>query len=401
MNRIALHWQILIAILLAIVLGTQFPQVSPYVSWMGTLFIRALKMIVVPLVISSLIIGVSNMGGTGLGRIGLKTLSYYLATSLLAILTGLFLVNTIKPGAGASMLIDAQDSVSIQKKSIIDTLLEIIPDNVFQSIVNGDMLPIIFFTLLFGIFINKVDNRHSQFLKDLFQSVFEVMMQVTLFVLRFAPLGVLGLITKTVAEIPDLHELAVRLGKYMLVVVAGLGIHFFITLPLILRFVAGIHPLKHIKAMSTPLLTALSTASSNGTLPVTIEATEQNAGVSNKIASFTLPLGATINMDGTALYELVVAGFIAQVYGIELSVGEQFIMVTTALLASIGTAAVPMASLVTMTIIFEAIGLPFEGIALILPIDRPLDHLRTTTNVFSDTCAAVTIAKSEGETLNI
>jgi Na+/H+-dicarboxylate symporter len=185
----------------------------------------------------------------------------------------------------------------------------------------------------------------------------------------------------------------------MLVVILGLAIHSGLTLPLILRFIGKINPLKHVRAVRTALLTAFSTASSNATLPLTLEEVENNAGVSNKISSFTLPLGATINMDGTALYELVVVGFVAQLYGIDLSIGQQFIIVVTALLSSIGTAGVPMASYVTMSIIFTAVGLPFEAIALILPIDRPLDMLRTGVNVLGDTVGAVTIASSEGETL--
>jgi len=226
-------------------------------------------------------------------------------------------------------------------------------------------------------------------------------MKITLFIIRFAPLGIFGIVSKVVAEQTDLSGLAMRLGKFMLVVVAGLAIHSLFTLPLILRFVGKVNPVKHIKAVGVALLTAFSTASSNATLPLTMESVENNAGVSNKISSFTLPLGATINMDGTALYELVVVGFVAQLYGIDLSITQQLIVVLTALLSSIGTAGVPMASYVTMTIIFTAIGLPFEAIALILPIDRPLDMLRTATNVFGDTCGAITVAASEGEKLKI
>lgn len=402
MKKIALHWQILIAIILAIIFGSLLPDYTPWVKWMGTLFIRALKMIVVPLVLSSLITGVTNAGkGNSLGRLGIKTIIYYMTTSLLAILTGLILVNLIQPGRGMQDLLSSLPAIpEISEKPFSETLIEIIPENIFSALtLNEAMLSIIFFALLAGIFITRLKTEHRNYLTGFFNAFFELMMKITLFVIRLAPLGIFGLVAAIAAEQSASSELFTSLAKYMLTVVAGLAFHNLVTLPLILLLVARINPLDHYRAMATPIITAFSTASSNATLPVTIETVEKKAGVSNRISGFTLPLGATINMDGTALYELVVAGFVAQIYGIDLSFGQQFVMVATALLASIGTAAVPMASLVTMSIIFSAIGLPFEAVALILPVDRPLDMLRTATNVFSDTCGAVTIASSEQEIL--
>ena len=400
MKKIALHWQILIAIIAAVTFGSLLPKQVGYIEWMGTIFIRALKMIVVPMVLCSLVSGISGAGGEGkLGRLGVKTIIYYLSTSLLAILTGLFLVNIIGPGKGITgILSSAGETPVVTPKPFQDTLVEIIPTNIFEAFtLNDAMLSVIFFAILTGIYITKLKDRHRNQLTGFFNAFFELMMKITLFVMRLAPFGIFGLVASVMAEQSINNELFTSLGKYLLTVVAGLLFHNLVTLPLILFFVARINPIRHYKAMATPLVTAFSTASSNATLPVTIEAIENNAGVSNRISGFTLPLGATVNMDGTALYELVVAGFAAQIYGIDLSFGQQFIMVTTALLASIGTAAVPMASLATMSIIFSAVGLPFEAVALILPVDRPLDMLRTATNVFSDTCGAVTIAKSEGE----
>lgn len=404
MKKLALHWQILVAILLALIFGSFFPAYTKYVAWMGTLFIRALKMIVVPLVLTSLICGVTNTGsGRSLGRLGLKTFVYYLSTSLLAILTGLFLVNLIQPGKGLEGTLGSMADVpKISQKPFSETLIEIIPTNLFEAFsVNEAMLSIIFFALLTGIFITKLEEDNRNQLTGFFNAFFELMLKITLFIIRLAPFGIFGLVAVVVADQTASWELFSGLGKYMLTIVIGLLFHTLVTLPLVLLIFGKVNPLKHYRAMATPIITAFSTASSNATLPVTIEAVEENAGVSNRISGFTLPLGATINMDGTALYELVVAGFIAQVYGIDLTFGQQFIMVATALLASIGTAAIPMASLVTMSIIFSAIGLPFEAVALIIPIDRPLDMLRTATNVFSDTCGAVTIASSEGEKLRI
>ena len=403
MRKIALHWQILIGIVAAILFGTFLPGQIKYVEWLGVIFLRVLKLIVVPLVLSSLISGITNVGsGSKLGRLGLKTIVYYISTSLLAILTGLILVNLFQPGIRLEGILgDSCGNAAIAEKSLSDTLIEIVPTNIFEALtVNEAMLSIIFFAVLSGIYITKLKNNHRSLLTGFFNAFFELMMKITMFVIKLAPIGIFGLVAGAVVEHSISRDLFASLGKYMLTVVTGLLFHALITLPLVLFIFAKVNPLKHYKAMLTPIITAFSTASSNATLPISIEAVEDNAGVSNSISSFTLPLGATINMDGTALYELVVAGFAAQVCGIELTFVQQFVMVITALLASIGTAAVPMASLVTMTIIFSIVGLPFEAVALILPVDRPLDMLRTATNVFSDTCGAVTIASSEGEELS-
>jgi len=469
MKKIALHWQILVALLLAIAYGIVFntdyqvrdisikrltinhvdPQIisqyaelkgqtfetkkalkealanhievdyskherlmvnaayyNPpigFISWMGTVFIRALKMLIIPLVLSSLISGVSNLGGSeNLGRLGLKTLSYYVLTSTFAIVTGLFFVNLLKPGVGANR--DAAqivDGLAKSSDSIGDTLINIIPTNIFEALSNGNMLPIIFFSIIFGVFITKVDTKAQTIFTDFFNALFDIMMKITMWVIRFTPLGVFGIVAKVIADQDDLIGLAARMGLYMLTVLLALSVHAFVTLPLLTKFIGKANPIKHFKAVSTPLLTAFSTSSSGATLPLTMTAVEQNDGVSNKITSFTLPLGATVNMDGTALYELVAAMFIAQAYGFDLTLGQQFIMVLTALLASIGAAAIPMAGMVMITVVLTVAGLPLEGIGLILAVDRILDMFRTSVNVWSDTCGAVIIAKSEGETLKV
>ncbi len=403
MKKIKLHWQILIALILALIFGSLFKGSIVYVSWMGDVFIRALRMIVIPLIITSLITGITNIGSSrNLGRIGVKTFLYYITTSLLAIITGLFLVNIIKPGAGVEInLAENIAELQITQKPIGDTLLDIIPTNIFRALSAGNMMAIIFFSILFGFFIIQIEKDKKRLLTDFFSAAFQVMMKITLFIIKFAPLGIFGIVSKVIAEQDNLPELLKSIGLFVLVVVSGLLFHAIITLPSILKIVARASPIKFFNMMLTPLLTAFSTQSSNATLPLTLEAVEYEAGVSNKISSFTLPLGATINMDGTALYELAVAGFVAQIYGIDLSISQQIIMVLTALLASIGTAAIPMASLVTMTIIFTAVGLPLEGIAIVMPVERLLDMCRTTVNVWSDCCGAVTIAKSEGEQLKV
>lgn len=403
MKKPALHWQILIALILAVLFGAFLSGYVDYVSWMGDIFLRALKMVIIPLILSSIISGVTNIGSAGnLGRIGIKTLSYYILTSTLAIVTGLLLVNVFKPGVGADLGLTSNiENLGIAQESFGRILIKMIPENIFSAFVHNEMLSIIFFALLFGFFITKVDKKHSTFLITGFNALFEVMMKITMFIIKFAPFGVFGIVAKVVSEQNDLLQLGERMGIYVVTVILAIGIHAFFTLPLIVRVIGKAKPYKHLRNMTTPLLTAFSTASSSATLPLTMEAVEHKSGVSNKISSFTLPLGATINMDGTALYECVAAMFIAQAYGIDLGIGEQVIVVVTALLASIGAAGIPMAGLVMLSVILSAAGLPLEGIGLILAVDLPLDMIRTATNVWSDSCGAVVVAKSEKEILNV
>ncbi len=359
-------------------------------------------MIIVPLIFTSIVAGVANIGsGANLGRIGLKTIGYYLLTSTLAILTGLLMVNIIKPGAGVNLNKVAEvDGLSGEQPSIWDTLLGIVPDNVFEAMVKGDILSVIFFAMLVGFFIPRISAKYSAQLVNLMNGLYEVMMKITMFIIKFTPFGVFGIVYKEVAAQTDVLELAKGLGGYALTVVVALLIHAFGILPLILKLVGNISPIKHIRNMAAPLLTAFSTSSSSATLPLTMGAVEKGAGVSNKVSSFTLPLGATINMDGTALYECVAAMFIAQYLGIEMTIAQQVTVVFTALLASIGAAGIPMAGLIMIGVILSAVGLPVYYVGLILAVDRPLDMMRTAVNVWSDSCAAVIIAKSEGEKLN-
>jgi len=378
-----------------------------YISWMGDIFLRALKMVIVPLILSSIISGITNIGSGGnLGRLGVKTLGYYLLTSVFAITTGLIFVNIIQPGiganTGAAQKVEGLDSA---RGSFGDTLMNMIPTNVFEAFSTGQMLSIIFFAIVFGFFITKVEKKYSDLLTNFFNATFDVMMRITMFIIEFTPLGVLGLVAGVIAEQAGdsaaLSSMLASLGKYMLAVVLALAFHFFITLPLIVRILGKSNPFAHLRAMTNPLLTAFSTSSSSATLPLTMEAVENNSGVSNKITSFTLPLGATVNMDGTALYECVAAMFIAQAYGYDLSLTQQVVVVATALLASIGAAGIPMAGLVMISVILTAVGLPLEGIGMVLAVDRVLDMLRTATNVWSDSCGAVVVAKSEGEELKV
>ena len=404
MLKIKLHWQILIALLIAVFYGMLLTNYVSYVTWMGDLFLRALKMIIVPLILTSIISGVANIGdASNLGRLGLKTFAYYISTSFFAILTGLILVNLIQPGVGADLGLKSEvPELAATSGDLGDIILRMIPTNIFDALATGEMLSIIFFSILFGFFITRINEKYKVTLTDFFNSGFQVMMKLTHFVIKFTPLGILGIVAGVVAEqAGNLMSLVGNLGLYMTAVLLGLLIHAFITLPLILKLVAKVNPTLHSKAMSAPLLTAFSTSSSSATLPLTLDAVENNSGVSNEVTSFVLPLGATVNMDGTALYECVAAMFIAQAYGIELGFLMQMVVVVTALLASIGAAGIPMAGLVMISVILSAVGLPLEGLGLILAVDRFLDMCRTTVNVWSDSCGAVTIAKTEGETLKV
>ncbi|BBP45739.1 glutamate:proton symporter [Thiosulfatimonas sediminis] len=410
--KLALHWQILIALILAVVMGTWSGVEGSIfgVHWLavytfiGTLFLNALKMIVVPLVMSAIITGIANIGDSGgFGRLGGKTLGYYVMTSFIAIIIGLTMVNLIQPGVSdnpAPQLVnDASVSAAVEGKSagdVIEVFLRMIPTNIVDAAAQGQMLGLIFFSLLFGFFMTKIQGEGAQTLKNFWQGVFDVMMLMTSLIMKFAPIGVFGLVAASVAKTG--FEQFDNLALFFVTVAGALLIHFAVVMPLILRFIGGVkNPWLHYQAMLPALLTAFSTSSSSATLPVTMNALEHRAGVSNRVSSFVLPLGATVNMDGTALYECVAAIFIAQLFGVPLDLGTQLLIVLIALTTSIGVAGIPSASLVAISIILVAVGLPAEAIGLLLVVDRILDMMRTTVNVFSDSVGAVVIAKLEGE----
>ncbi|MBU0489532.1 MAG: dicarboxylate/amino acid:cation symporter [Bacteroidetes bacterium] len=404
-KKFPLHWQILVSLILAVLAGSFLPPlfVAEYVSWMGDIFLRLLKMLIIPLVFFSIISGISTVGSAGsLGRLGGKTILYYLTTSLFAILTGLILVNLIQPGVNAGIVIPEKlPELDATAGSLGETLMQMIPTNIVEAMASGNMLSVIFFAIILGFFITQLNEPHKTKLSSTFDALFELMMKVTHFVILLTPIGVFGIVAGVVSEQHDLLAVGETMGKYMLTVIAGLFFHAFVLLPLMVILFGRAKPYAHLKNMSAVLLTAFSTSSSGATLPLTMNAVETRSGVSKKICSFTLPLGATVNMDGTALYECVAALFIAQAYGIELGFAAQFTVVVTALLASIGAAGIPMAGLVMISIVLSAVGLPLEGVGLILAVDRILDMFRTAVNVWSDSCGAVIIAKTEGEELAV
>jgi proton glutamate symport protein len=420
MPRLQLHWQILIAIVVGITAGWLSGEegrlfgVTLYsvYDFVGTLFINALRMLIVPLIVSSIIVGVAGIGSGGnLGRLGGKTLLFYGVTTLLAILIGLILVNIIQPGLvngePARELLALEEDVRAVAENVgaaagtggggqlARLFLSMVPPNIIQAAADGQMLGLIFFSIVFGYFMTRVGHEQGDVMYRFWDALFSVMMKITIWVMAFAPIGVFGLVARTVARTG--FDAAQPLIVFSLTVLGALALHAALTIPLLVRAVGRASPVALYRAAAPALLTAFSTASSSATLPITMNAMEQRAGVSNRTSSFVLPLGATVNMNGTALYECVAAMFIAQAYGLELSFGVQFIIVVTALITSVGVAGIPSASLVAIAIILAAVGLPVEAIGVLFVFDRILDMARTAINILGDCACAVIVGKLEGE----
>ncbi|MBP1932237.1 dicarboxylate/amino acid:cation symporter [Ammoniphilus resinae] len=386
--------KILIAFVLAIVAGVLFGPAIEVVKPLGDLFLRLIKFIMVPLVLASLVVGVASIGDLrSLGRIGGKTVAYYLVTTAIAVTIGLVLGNLFAPGAGLDLAGTTDKVAANETPGIIATLLAIVPTNPFAALVEGNMLQIIFFAIFLGLAITVLGEK-ARTVHTFFEQLAEIMYKITGIVMRFAPYGIFGLMAPTVGQ----YGLSVILPllKIILVVAAGCILHAALFYSLSVRLFAKMNPFTFFKGIAPASLVAFSTSSSAGTLPVTIKCTEENLGVPTKVSSFVLPLGATINMDGTALYLGVCSLFVAQFFGVDLSIAQQATIVLTATLASIGTAGVPSAGLIMMTMVLASVGLPLEGIALIAGVDRILDMFRTSVNVTGDASAAVVVAASEG-----
>ncbi len=399
-----LHWQVLMAMGLGVATGSLFGEpAADQLGWIGDLFMKLLRMIIVPLVLASIISGVASVGGgKAIGRLFSKTMGYYVLSSFLAAMVGLLMVNLIAPGEDANMV----DAISSELPELetagspVELLLDVVPENFIQAAAAGDMLAIIFFCIVFGAAITTLPDKTRVILTDSFDALFHAMMALTSGIIKFLPIGVFALITRMVGTTG--FESFRPLALYAVTIFSGVTIHLFVTLPLLLLVLGRISPRIPFANLREPLLIAFSTSSSGATLPVTMSVVEEKVGVSNKVTSFVLPMGATVNMDGTAVFECAGALFIAQALGFDLTLMQQAIVVMTALLASIGAAAVPSAGLVIIFIVLEAIDLRGPAVNVIvgsmLAIDRPLDMYRTAVNVFSDSCGAAIIARSEGET---
>ncbi|MDC3251436.1 dicarboxylate/amino acid:cation symporter [Planctomycetota bacterium] len=373
----------------------------PFV-FLADIFMRLLKMLIMPLVFTSIVTGVAGLGGgEDFGRLGRRTFGYYVTTSFLAVGLGLVLVNLIRPGEGAQLGLSTQAEFGQASENWLDILRRMVPENVFEAFTgNGNMLQVIFFALLFGFFITRAPEKPRKFLTELLDSAFQVVMLMASWVMKLVPYGVFCLLVKVVGETG--FDIFIPLSTYMLTVFLALVIHAGVVLPILLKVVGGVSPLKWFRAMSPVLMTAFSTSSSSLTLPTTLNTLKKRGRVSTKTSSFVAPLGATVNMDGTALYECIGVVFLAQYYAstgdFVLTFGSQVTVVMAAFLASIGAAGIPSAGLIMMLTILSALKLPLEGAALLLAVDRPLDMCRTMVNVWSDTVGSAIVASKEGET---
>ncbi|MEZ5566465.1 MAG: dicarboxylate/amino acid:cation symporter [Gammaproteobacteria bacterium] len=388
---------ILIGIVAAIVRAfasvAVFGEAMTSVEWIGMLFLKSLKMIIVPLVMASMIVGVTALGDVRrLGRLGGATVLYFAVTTAIAVTIGLVMVNLLQPGVGMSiddMVIPANVAAK-EAITLPDLALSLVSDNIVSSMANMELLPVILFSLVFGAVLSTIGAVGEPVVR-FFVGLNEVMMKLVMLLMYVAPIGIFGLVAGRFARAGDMGQLIGGLGLYMATVIAALAFHGFIVLPAILWYFGRRNPYRYLLNMATPLLTAFSTASSSATMPLTIQAVEERNKVSPKAAGFVIPLGATVNMNGTALYEGIAAMFIAQAVGLHLGLGQQVLVLLTATLAAIGAAGIPEAGLVTMVIVLNAVGLPVEGIGLILAVDWLLDRFRTTINVWGDACGAAVI----------
>lgn len=398
--KLKLHTQIFVAIIAGVAVGIFFRNSAVLLSPIGDIFIRLLTMITVPLVFASLVMGMKSLGNIQqLGRIGLRVFTYFISTTLLAVLLGLVLVNVIKPGLNASpdlLGLQREPVQTVREYSIREAIVDFVPDNVIKAMVESQMVAVIFFSIILGSAVMAVGRKADGFVKAI-DGLNEVLLKITDWLMKLAPIGVFSLMATLVAQTG--FSAFRPLLWYTFTVIIGLILHSMITLNLILFFMGKYSPVIFLKKMFPALATAFSTDSSLATLPVTMDTLERKVGISNKVAGFVAPLGATVNMDGTALYEAVAAIFIAQLFGVELTVMQQVFIVITATLASIGAAGIPSAGLVTMVMVLRSVNLPLEGIGLILAVDRILDMCRTVVNVYGDACGAVVVAKLEGEKL--
>jgi len=407
LHPLQIYTKILIGLLLGALAGLAFGSVIAEIKPLGTAFIRLIQMIVVPLVFASLLVGTASLGDPKkMGRIGLKTLVYYLAYTALAVLLGLALANLLEPGRGLPEEVQSRLAASYggeagsratgasARASPVETLLRIIPTNPMQALSQSILLQVIFFAIFSGVALALVPRERATPVLAFFQGLGDAMIEIVHIAIRLAPYGVFALIAAVVGSFG--LDVLLSLLRYSLITIAGLLLLNF-SYPPVVRLFSGMSPLVFMKGIRSPQLIAFSTSSSSATLPVTIQACEEKLGVPPDIASFVLPLGATVNMNGSALYHGVSAVFIAQVYGIPLTLGDQVMIVLTATLASIGAAGAPGVAVLMLVIVLEQAGIPVEGISLILGVERILDMFRTTVNITGDASAAVVIAASEGE----
>jgi len=405
MKKVPLHTKIFIGLFLGVVVGLILGPEAKSIEFIGTIFIRLITMLVVPLIFFSLSLGTASLGDIKkLGRIGLKTIIYFTVTTVIAIVIGLVAGNLLKPGAGLNEQVkqdllknyqqsaENQTSIVDQKPSLISVLVNIVPTNPIKAMAEGEMLQVIFIALLFGICLTFINSEKSRPLLQLFDAANEAILQAINLIMKFAPYGVLALLASIIGQFGA--GILLTLLKYILVVILGLSVHALVVDGLLVRYLGKMKPAKFFKHTTDAMLIAFSTSSSNATIPVALECMDK-LKIKREYSSFVIPLGATVNMDGTSLYQAISAIFIAQIYGINLSLGAQLTIILMALLASIGTAGVPGAGMIMLAMVLKQINIPLEGVALILGVDRIIDMCRTTVNMIGNMAASVFIHSSE------
>jgi DAACS family dicarboxylate/amino acid:cation (Na+ or H+) symporter len=415
---IPLHHKILLGLVIGAIAGVASNTLwggSPQLNWVvdnvanpiGQVFLRMLFMVVIPLVFSTLTLGVAELGDVRkLGRVGGKTIGFFVLTTALAVTLGLILVNTVRPGAGLDPAVregllaaySEQAASTVQASETsgfgINTFVSIVPRNIVDSMARGDMLGLIFFSLMFGVALTRLPANVSGPVLRVLEGIARVVIEIIGFAMKLAPIGVLGLIFAVTARFG--LDVLQSLGMYVIMVLIGLTIHQFAVLPTLAQIFAGVSPRKFISRCKYAMITAFSTSSSNATLPTTLRTAVEEFGVPREIAGFVVPLGATMNMNGTALFEGMTVLFLAQVFGIDLSLGTQLIVIIMAIITAIGAAGVPSGSIPLLVMVLMMVGIPGEAIALILGVDRLLDMSRTVPNITGDILTSVVVAKSEG-----
>ena len=413
--KLALHWQMGIALILGASLGLIF--CDSYSAWgnvingIGDIFLHAINMIVIPLVFLSTVLGISTMTDSkSMGRIAVKTFLYFIVTAVLAAVVGVIVTDVLRPGYGTHRAeVDAgrilETVQETESSTLMDKIVDIVPSNIFEAFSSGNILPIIFFSLLFGFFITKIHANRQATINNVFESFNDAIMALTNFIIRFAPLGIFAivmvLVGKQASDISALKECFRNFAFFVIVVWISLIVMGGIVLPIMVGLMAKVSPIKHLKQIYSALMVAFSTSSSYSALPLIISDAKEKMGVSNNIASFTVPLGITFNKIGTIVYECVAVIFVAQAVGMDLTAAQQVSLIGASIVTVLGAPSVPMAGVITLAVLLAAMGLPTDYIGMFMAIDILCDMPKTLLNAYSVSCSAIIVARSEGEMLKI
>lgn len=413
--KLALHWQMGIALVLGLaggwLLGGCYSVWGNVVDGIGKLFLHAINMIVIPLVFLSTLLGISTMSNTkSMGRVALKTFLYFIITAVVAAIIGVLVTDALRPGYGIHCATDAPGEVAsvtenAESVSLMERIVSIIPNNVFQVLASGDILPIIFFSLMLGLFITKIKDERQHTVNNFFEALLDAIMKMTAFIIKLAPMGVFAIVMSMVGRMAgnadEMKNNFISFAFFILVVWTALILMGGVVLPIMVAWGARVSPLKHLKQIYSALLVAFSTSSSYSALPLIISDAKEKLGVSNSIASFTVPLGITFNKIGTVIYECVAVIFVAQIFEIELSLAQQVSLIGVSIVTVLGAPSVPMAGVVVLAILLKAMGLPDTYIGMFMAVDILCDMPKTLLNAYSVSCSAIIVARSEGEGIRV